>query len=522
MEPDQASLGLEEIGRVLRRRLPWIVACVVIFGGAAFAYSKHETKKYTATAAIAFGSNPLSQQIAGLSSNGGNNAVAQQDSNLELVRLGDMASKTAAVLGSGLTAEKVDESIKVGVKGETDVIELSATSSSPTLASDIANTYTREFVAEQQQVNRAFLKSALAQVDKQLAELPRAERFGSDASDLQQRAHTLRFLAGLGYNNAEIAQVAPVPSSQSSPKTKRNTLLGAILGLLVGLAVAFLLERFDRRIREPEELETIYGLPLLGTIPKSAALLRSEDLPPAEAEVFSLVRAHLRFFNVDRQLRRVMVVSAEAGDGKSTIARQLADAAARSGSRVILLEADLRRPTLAKQLGIDSGPGLAAVLIGAAPLADATRSVELRPAPGEGHAQRTFDVVTAGAVLPPNPGELLEGSTMTHVLESARWNAYDLVIIDTPPLGAVSDAFPLLAQVDGVVVVGRIGHSHRDSAQRLQQVLASSGAALLGIVANESQSVAKYPYAGSGDTSSALAALNGVGQSSQVAPDVTS
>ena len=136
---------------------------------------------------------------------------------------------------------------------------------------------------------------------------------------------------------------------------------------MLGLGIAFLLERLDRRIREPKDLESVYGLPLLGVVPESKALSRSTQargdaggavLPPAEAESFQLIRAHLRYFNVDRELRTLLVASAAPGDGKTTIARHLAGAAARMGSRVLLLEADLRRPTIAKQLDVPVRTGL--------------------------------------------------------------------------------------------------------------------------------------------------------------------
>jgi polysaccharide biosynthesis transport protein len=514
-QTEHTNLSLEQAIRLVKRRFPWIFICLVLVGGAAFAYSKHQTKKYTATASISFNNNTLSQQIAGLSSTISSNPVTEQDNNLELVRLGDMAAKTASLLGHGLTAAKVGESVSVGVKGETDVIEVSATSTSPVLAAAIANTYTQQFVDEQRNANRKFLKSALVQVNKQLAQLPPSQRFGTDALNLQERAQTLRYLAGLGYNNAQVAGEALVPSSPSSPKTKRNTILGAVLGLLLGLGVALLLERLDRRIREPEDLERVYGLPMLGAVPKNTAIAGSA-LPPIEAEAFSLIRAHLRFFNVDRDVRTVVIASPAPGDGKSTIARHLAAAAARFGSRVLLLEVDLRQPTLARQLGIQSGPGLADVLIGAVPVSQVTQSVSLQASPGEGFSghKHKLDVLTAGAVLPPNPGELIESRAMGFVLEQAK-SAYDLVVIDTPPLIAVSDAFPLLTKVDGVVIVGRIGRSRRDAAEQLHQVLASSGAPLLGVIANEAKSGRPIPYPGGGQSSPGVAADDGVSSSSE-------
>jgi succinoglycan biosynthesis transport protein ExoP len=522
MEPEQTNLSFEQILSILRRRALWILLCFVLVAGAAFAYSKSEPKKYSATAAVAFTSNPLSRQIAGLSPTNSSNAVSQQDSNLELVRVGDMAVKTASLLGHGLTADKVSESVSVSVKGETDVVEVSATSTVPVLAAEIADTYVNEFVKEQQSTNHSFLRSALAQVNRELAAIPRAQRFGSDAQDLQDRAHTLSFLVELGYNTAQVAGEAGVPTSASSPKTKRNTLLGALLGLLLGLGLAFLLESLDRRVRQPEDLEAIYRLPMLGIVPKSEALSQSAGrdgrqtvvLPPAEAEAFSLIRAHLRFFNVDRELRTILIASPASDDGKTTVARHLAEAAARLGSRVLLLEVDLRHPTLAQQLDIKSGPCLTDVLIGAAQMYEATQSVSLQASPGEGASGHTLDVLAAGAVPPPNPGELLESRTMGAVLEHAK-AAYDFVVIDTPPLTAVSDAFPLLTKVDGVVIVGRVGHSRRDAAEQLHHVLSSSGAPLLGVVANGATSGAPTPYYPAGVGSSGAVASHPRASSSE-------
>jgi len=520
------TLNLEQALGVLRRRLSLIALCVVVVAGAAFGFSKHQTKKYTATAALAFSNNSLSQQIAGLPPSSSSNLLAQQASNLELVRLGDMAAKTASLLGHGLTEKKVSGSLSIGGQGESSIVDVSATVTSPTLAAEIANSYTRQFVQEQQSANHQYFKSALALVHKQLAALSQQQRVGADGLALQNRAQTLGLLSELNYGNVQVAQEALAPTSPSSPKTSRNTALGGLLGLLIGLGLAFVLERLDRRIKGPEDLEVIYRLPLLGAVPESAALARSARdgdkravLPPAEAEAFSLIRAHLRFFNVDRDLRTVLVASAAPGDGKTTVARHLAEAAARMGSRVLLLEVDLRHPTLAQQIGIQSGPGLADVLIGAISMDGATQSIDLEAPSGMGAGGRTLDVLSAGAVLPPNPGELLESHAVETVLEQAR-SAYDLVVIDTPPLTAVSDAFPLLGKVDGVVIVGWVGRSRRDAAERLHQILDSSAVPLLGVIANGSKSsgLGSYAYArGESEGSSpAVASANGAGRSERV------
>jgi polysaccharide biosynthesis transport protein len=493
METEQTNLGLEQVLGVLRRRAPWILLCFVLAAGAAYGFSKHQTKKYTATASLVFNNNQQAQQVAGLQAVSSNNQLALQNTNLKLVQLGDMAAKTADLLGQGLTKEKVKEDLSVSAQGESNIVNVAATATSPTLAAGIANTYTKQFVNEQQNSNHAYYASALKLVNKQLAALSAKERAGTAGLALQDRAQSLGTLAELRNGNVQIAQAATVPTSPSSPKVSRNTILGAVLGLLLGLGAAFLLERFDRRIREPKDLEAIYGLPLLGVVPESAALSRSgkskknakEALPASEAEAFHLIRAHLRYFNVDRELRTLLVASAAPGDGKTTVARHLAAAAARMGARVLLLEADLRRPTVAQQLDVLSGPGVSDVLIGALSLSEATQMVDLDPSSTDGSRvnRRTLDVLVAGAALPPNPGELIESHAMESLLEQAK-ATYDLIVIDTPPLTAVSDAFPLLRKVDGVIIVGRVGRNRRDVAQRLHETLTGAGAPLLGVVAN--------------------------------------
>jgi capsular exopolysaccharide synthesis family protein len=394
-------------------------------------------------------------------------------------------------------------SLSFGAQGESGVVEVTATSASPVLAADMANVYTEQFAKQQQRADHEYFKSALALIRKQLASLTPQQRTGQDGLQLQNRLQSLSLLANLGSDKVQVAQKAFPPASPSSPKTSRNTILGLLLGLVLGLVAVVVLERLDRRIKRPEELEAIYRLPMLGSIPKSVAisrLARGDDakqkpLSPAEAETFNLIHAHLRCFNVDRELRTVMVTSPALGDGKSTIARHLAEAAARSGSRVLLLDADLRKPTLAQQIGLPQAPGLAAVLIGDVPLAEAIVSVRLK-APGASHAPdaRKLDVLAVGTLLPPNPAELLGSRAMDAVLNAAR-SQYDLVVIDAAPLTAVSDPFPLLRKVDGVIVVGWIGHSRRDAAQQLHRVLAGSGAPLLGVIANGWKSGVPSAYA---------------------------
>jgi capsular exopolysaccharide synthesis family protein len=485
VQPGSEALNLEQTLNVLRRRLPLIALCVVVVAGAALGFSKNQTKQYTATASLAFSSNPLNQQIAGLPAVSNSNLLAQQASNVELVKLGDMAAKTASLIGHGLTEAAVANSVSVSGQGESSVVEVSATVSSPRLAAEIANTYAQQFVREQRNTNLQYFKSALALVHKQLAALPPQQRFGTDGVALENRAQTLGFLAKLGYGNVEVAQVAPTPTAPSSPKTSRNTLIGGILGLLIGLGLAFLLERMNRRIEDPDVLAAAYGLPLVGSVAESPALAKATghltSLPRADAESFELIRAHIRFFDSNNDTHTILITSAEPKDGKTTIARHLAEAAARMGARVLLLEADLRNPVLARQLGAGDSRGLTDVLAGTASIDDVTQSIELESL--SGRSEKTLDLLPAGAWRPSTPGQLIDSPTMKTLLERAR-STYDLVVIDAPSLTTVWDAFPLLGKVDGVLVVGRVRRSQRDSVERLRDVLAGSGVRMLGVVAN--------------------------------------
>jgi succinoglycan biosynthesis transport protein ExoP len=325
-----------------------------------------------------------------------------------------------------------------------------------------------------------------------------AERNGPRGRSLRARAEQLEILASLQTGNAELVQRAQVPEARSSPRISRNLVLGLVLGGLIGVIFALLAERLDQRVRNPEEIEAAFDRPKLGAIPVSSALghdgASASALPPHEREAFRMLRTNLRYFNVDRGLQSVLVTSAVPAEGKSTIAWNLAVAAAEAGERVLLIEADLRRPRFGGRPGATLFRGLCTVLVGQASLAEVTQRVPLASEADP----RALYLVSAGP-LPPNPAELLESERARQLIRSAD-QRYDLVVIDTPPTSVVSDAIPLMTEVDGVIVVARLGTTTREGMLQLRDHLANLGASTLGVVINgaarESSGYRYYGYYG--------------------------
>ena len=237
--------------------------------------------------------------------------------------------------------------------------------------------------------------------------------------------------------NAELVQAAEVPLTPSSPNKRRNAMMGVLVGLLLGIALAFLLDRLDRRLRDPKEVEELLNRPVLAAVPKSRALSREslERMPllAVDAEAFRMLRANLRYFNVDQDIRSVLITSSASGDGKSIVSWNLAATAAGAGLKALLIEADLRHPALPRRPAEARRKGLSAVLSGNLSTADATIAVPIGPPADNGASEvgPTVDVLFAGAI-PPNPTDLIESDRMKELIREAE-RTYDLVVIALPP-----------------------------------------------------------------------------------------
>jgi capsular exopolysaccharide synthesis family protein len=274
----------------------------------------------------------------------------------------------------------------------------------------------------------------------------------------------------------------------------RNGVLGLLFGILLGLGLVALAEVLDRRLRDPDEIEQIFERPLLAALPETSALTSLDvDLGAVpEAEAFRMLWANLRYFTLSRDIRSVLITSADRGDGKSTVSWALAAAAANAGVRVLLVEADLRNQPFAGRFKLHAPIGLSNVVAGDVALGDAVMRYRFPRGEDDPRPPQSMDVLFAGP-RPPNPSDLLQSHQMRDLMTLAT-DQYGLVVVDTPPAAVVSDAIPLITLADGVIVVTRVGRTLRDHAHRLRQQLDHLDAPTLGLVVNSVPQAQPYAY----------------------------
>jgi polysaccharide biosynthesis transport protein len=282
-------------------------------------------------------------------------------------------------------------------------------------------------------------------------------------------------------NTPNIVQIdmATAPEKPIRPRTLLNTLLGGMGGLILAAGGVFLKEVLDDTLKTPEEVENILNLHVIGYIAEmkyengSAEGLYVAKQPRSPvSEAFRALRTNLEFSGVDKPLKTITVTSSVPMEGKTIVAANLAAIMAQGGKRVVLLDADLRRPSVHKILGTHNNVGLSDVIRGHLSLTDVNRQIE---------DVKGLSAVTSGS-LPPNPSELLGSAKMTKVLEELNSQA-DIVIIDSPP-SLVTDSQILAAKSDGVLIVIQPGKTHRDSAKATVAQLRSAGVNIIGVVLN--------------------------------------
>lgn len=277
-----------------------------------------------------------------------------------------------------------------------------------------------------------------------------------------------------------IVDRAVLPTKPAKPRKTLNMLLGMLFGLILGVSIAFFAEYLDDTIKSPNDIETVLRLPFLGLIPsvtKNLSVAPVENIVESEpkgtvAEAYRAIRTNI-LFSSDRQIKCIVVTSSGPGEGKTTTAINIAHVMARAGDRTLLIDADMRRPRVHKVFGINSAAkGLSNYLIG-----NATESETCHRTSVE-----SLEVMIAGPI-PPNPVELLNSPRLQNLMEHVRAQ-YDRIIIDTPPVIAVTDPAILSRMADAVILTVHGGRAHRDVVKRAVEVLRNVGGQILGVILN--------------------------------------
>ncbi|WP_082698454.1 polysaccharide biosynthesis tyrosine autokinase [Mycobacterium sp. GA-2829] len=429
-------MNLQDIVKSLRSR--WITVCVaiVVFLLGAVATILLTTPLYQASTRL-FVSTSAGSTLAE-TYQGNRFSQERVISYSELIKGETLAQRTIDKLGLDMSSEALRQQVKASAKADTVLINVSVLDPSPVRARDIANTMSDEFVTLVREL-----------------ETPEAGARPDARVVVEQRA--------------SIAD-APVV-----PQTKRILAIGLALGVVVGIGLALLRDLLDNTVKDRKTVEEITGAGIVGTIPLDKERRKQPAIPfesdnSSIAEAFRKLRTNLQFLAVDNPPRVIVVTSSVPSEGKSTTAINIALALAEAEHSVVIVDGDMRRPTLHKYLDMVGPVGFSTVLSGGASLDDALQESRF---PG-------LSVLTSGAI-PPNPSELLGSLAAKKVLKELR-TRFDYVIVDTTPLLAVTDAAILAAGADGVLIMARFGQTKRDQLTHAVGSLTDVGASVLGAV----------------------------------------
>lgn len=443
-------MDLRDYLNILRER--WILVLACVLGGilAAGVFTLATTPSYQSTSQI---------YVSVQTQDGSTQGLAQGStySQSQVAGFADLATSPLVLdpviqeLGLDLTAAELAPRVAASVRLNTSLINITVTSEDPSEAA-------------------AFSDAIASTMSVVLPELQRP----LDAAVSPVRITTTR--------------TAAIPQDQASPDTKMNLALGLLLGLALGAGAAVLRTTLDTRMRSEADLAALSDRPFLGAIefdtatPQDPLALISHPASQ-RAEAIRRLRTNLQFIDASSRPKSIVVTSSLPGEGKSTTAANLALAMADAGSRVVLIDADLRRPTLARVLGIEGGVGLTTLLIGRAEIGDVVQPFR----------ETTLDVITSGQI-PPNPSELLGSSQMRSLLDHLV-AIYDLVILDSAPLLPVTDGALLAKLTGGALLVVGADTAHRQQVIEALSTLERVDARVLGVVLNRARPSQRGSYA---------------------------
>ncbi len=384
---------LRDYLRVVRRRKWVIVMAVVLVPAAAVAFSLQQQRLYSASADVLLVQQNLGTQLNGLT----DPTVYQQpdrkaQTQADIARSPEVARRALEAAGmDDRSAENLLAHSSVSAKQNADLLHFSVTDRDPAIAANLANEYGKAFIGYRAELDTAVLLQARGDVDARL----KALRRGSAAYEaLVEKGNTVDTMIALASKPAVLVNPAR-DAAQVQPRPVRNGVLAGVLGIVLGIGLAFLWEALDTRVRSAEEVGERLGLPLLARLPEPPRKLRTHDelVMVAEpdsvgGEAFRTMRTNLDFVALNGASQTIMVTSAIQAEGKSTTIANLAVAYARAGKRVVLVDLDLRRPYIDRFFPFEERPGLTEVALGYAYLDEAILSVGFTSLPTFGGARR--------------------------------------------------------------------------------------------------------------------------------------
>jgi Mrp family chromosome partitioning ATPase len=474
---------LREYLRVARRRWIVLVAVTGIVAVVALLISLAGTKKYDATAVL------LLREVEPVNSILGNSSSVsdpERESNTQigLIKLDAVAEGVKEQLHLKTSASELLEQVTTEFQGNSDLVSVTVRDESPRLAAAIANGFATQYVFFRRDTARASLEEAATLARNRLESLSPEDLASTEGRQLEARLRELEIASSLQTGGVEVVRRASVPVSPAVPKPLLSTFIGLLVGFVLAVLIVILLEFADRRLKDEDEAQAIFELPLLARIPRpirrgDAGAARGDRL---REEAFASLAANLLFLDRGNQGSALMVTSPGAADGKTTVTLGLARALATLSKRVIAVEADLRQPRFAERLRLNREPGFAEVAVGAVNLGDALIGID-----AETMTSRTSDSVGPSfAVLqagPPlaAPQMVLSQPTTGEILAECRARA-DFVLVDVPPIGVVHDAITLANFVDGVMLVSRLNWTTKDVARESLRILRQLNLDVLGLV----------------------------------------
>lgn len=460
-----------------RQRRVFIIVAVVVFVAATLVTLSLQ-KQYQGTATLFVGENrPLSA---------GATAVQLDDvlarTYAELLKTPTLQRQVAKAVDRSPT--ELDGIIGVEIVPGTRLLEISALDPEPRKAQELANVYAKTFVAAQQSSLSSSSQDRLDRLGRRIGQLAtergrltgsasrragRLAQIDNELSALRQSFTATQESSALQGQNVSVSSLSVVPDVPAKPRRKLYLAMALVFALILGAAAALLRNAFDKRIRDEAELLAIFGdVPVLARIP----VRRSNEDARALGEAFDFLRVNLRMQAADNPARTIAVTSSLPGDGKSTISTRLAQTFAQIGSSVVVADCDLRKPTLARYMGVSQPLGVTNVLVAGHPPRELLTDTGV---PG-------LRVLSSGPI-PPNPSVLLGLPRFGQLVDELRAEA-DYVVIDTPPVPAGVDTSAIAQVVDGVVLVVDLNRTNREALEATRDQLEQARARLLGVVLN--------------------------------------